>query len=231
MEALDEIVQFDCGECRLAGRLSYPANGRPTMAAVLMGAHPLLGGDVDNNVIAAIRHALAAHGAAALSFAYRGTRGDDSAGLDWERMIADFWRDQRVPEEALWLEDARAACRWLRTNVRARVVLFGYSFGCRLLSELLPSREFDALVCLSPNPAAHDLTNLARCGVPLLVVSSDNDFSCSIDDLRRWFEPGLPRRSLIVLHGAEHFFRNRESELTDTVLAFLSEQGLLSTLV
>lgn len=226
-DVVDEIVLIKVGAGTVRGRLAYPAAGRPALAALLLGAHPLLGGDADNNVLRALREGLVSRGAAVLSFDYRGTGGSDAGGLNWERMIADFWRDSRVTEEFLWVDDARAARDWLRATVRSRLVLVGYSFGCRVLSELAASSEAQALVCVSPNPAQHDLSKLAETQIPLFVVSSDNDFSCAASVLESWYDAQRSPRQRLLMAGAEHFFRGRESELVYGVCAFLAECGLI----
>lgn len=223
MDVFDERVQFNSGGIALRGQLCYPTSGKPALAALLLGAHPLLGGDANNNVLHALREGLAGRGMTTFSFDYRGTGGSDAGGLDWERMIGDFWRDNRVPEESLWIADARAAFEWLRAAVDAPRALIGYSFGCRVLAELAASCAAQALVCVSPNPAQHDLSRIEDARVPLLVLSSDNDFSCPFHVLEDWFNAVRPPKERRLIAGAEHFFRGREQEVVEAVSSFLAD--------
>jgi alpha/beta superfamily hydrolase len=69
-----ETVRFTAGAHRLEGELVYPEEQRPARAVVLAGPHPLLGGNMHNNVVRALGDGLARLGAATLRFNYRSRR-------------------------------------------------------------------------------------------------------------------------------------------------------------
>ena len=130
--------------------------------------------------------------------------------MDSQRMISDFWKDNRVFEESLWLEDGRSALHHFKSAVTCPVVLIGYSFGCWVVSELSISSRPAAIVCVSPNPTQHDLSGLSAAAAQLRVISSDNDFSCSLEAMQTWFCKLQPKKHHTLIPQAEHFFRGRE---------------------
>ena len=226
-ESFEELVSIPVDGVRLEGRLAYPENRQPTCAALIIGAHPLLGGNMNNNVTTALRFGLAERGAAALTFEYRRPTEKDGAEIDWSAMLSDFWRTSHVAQEPAWRGDAGAALKYLQRAVPGPIVLIGYSFGCWALAELSAQIAAAALVCISPNPNDHDLGLLKSGAGPLLVVSSDNDFSCTPEKLKEWYDSLSGPKELICFPSAEHFFRGREDEVVRAVADLLLAHGLI----
>ena len=81
----------------LEGRLHLPEDGRPIAGVVVCHPHPLMGGDMDNNVVMGVCRELVGCGMAVLRFNFRGVGA--SAGA----------HDQGRGE----VEDAREALRYL----------------------------------------------------------------------------------------------------------------------
>ncbi|MCB9852678.1 MAG: hypothetical protein H6819_06255 [Phycisphaerales bacterium] len=225
-QALDELICIHCDSIRLDAQLTYPATGAPRFAALVVGAHPLLGGHAGNNVVNALRSGLGAKNAIAMSFNYRGVGGGEPTDLDWPRMISDFWKSSSVPEERLWIQDARCALHHIRSLAQAPAVLIGYSFGCHVVSELLKSDSAAASICISPNPIQHDLGGLESHPMPRLVISSDNDFSCPPEAMAAWFLKLSGNSRHVLIPNAEHFFRGREPEVVDACMAFMNDVGV-----
>lgn len=223
----EEITRFESDSLTLEGRISYPASIMPACAVLIAGAHPLLGGREENNVVDAVRHGVARTGALTMTFNYRGVGNSEKGNLDWQRMIADFWREGRVSEEACWQRDTENAIDHLSELIDAPLVLIGYSFGCWVVSRLVEANAPLATICISPNPNQHDLSGLDSQTSPILVISSDNDFSCSPDDMRRWLESRTENLQHRLIPGAEHFFRARESEVVAETCAFLAANRIL----
>src|ERR1700722_18050193 len=86
-----ETVRFDAGPFRLEGELVYPESAAPRGAVVIAGPHPLLGGDMHNNVVRGVADELAGRGLAALRFNYRGVGGSTGPAVDVASNIARFW--------------------------------------------------------------------------------------------------------------------------------------------
>lgn len=221
----EEQVSIPANDVMLVGRLAYPERSRPTCAVLLAGAHPLLGGNQNNNVITALRTGLAAHGVIASSFEYR--KPDHADPEHWTAMLNEFWVTHHVAHESDWRNDARSAADFLYRNARCPLVLIGYSFGCWAVAEMAINTSAAALVCISPNPIDHDLSVYASAMAPLLVISSDNDFSCTPAQLRVWLDSLQTRHTMHSLSGAKHFFRGREPELVRLVIDFLRSQELI----
>lgn len=209
----------------LQGRITYPELARPVCAVLLAGAHPLLGGNMTNNVISALRVRLAILGCIALSFEY--CKPGDSSPNTWTALLTEFWQTHHVSLESLWQKDARSAARFLRGTNPAPLVLVGYSFGCWAIAEMAATFDPAALILISPNPSDHDLSAASTVAAPLLVVSSDNDFSCTPDQLRIWLDSLRGPHAMCSINGAEHFFRGRETELVDRIAHFLRSNRLI----
>src|SRR5258706_6203119 len=78
----EESIRFRAGAWSLEGRLAAPPAAK--RAAVVCHPHPQYGGDMDNPVVVATTHALAARGIAALRFNFRGvgdSEGDSNGNL------------------------------------------------------------------------------------------------------------------------------------------------------
>ncbi len=211
----------------LEGRIAYPPDHQPSLCSLIAGPHPLLGGDLENNVVQALLARLADAGAVALAFNYAGVGRSEGGPGDWPTIVSAFWRDGRFDEERLWVEDTAAAVAFLRRSDPRRPVLIGYSFGCWTAVNNLCVADPAAVVLISPNPKQHSFEALADFDGPLLVIHSNNDFSCAETDLVAWFETLRPPKSRVLIRAGEHFFRRQEREVAATLLTFLRENGLI----
>lgn len=226
-EICEERVTIPAASGPLDGILAYPLAGSAAVSALIAGPHPLLGGNAENNVVRALRQALAEAGCAALTFAYRPLEALESGPRDWSAITTAFWRDGRFAEEHEWVTDLRNAAKALRRWCGARPpVLVGYSFGCWASALLSESTEPPALVLISPNAKQHDFGALAHSTAPLFVVHADNDFTCDEQSAARWFDTLREPKSRSVLCAGEHFFRGSEPLLAETVLTFLGACGI-----
>ena len=95
-----EAVRFGAGRHRLEGEFVYPENSLPVGAAVIAGPHPLLGGNMHNNVVRCLGDGLSRHGIVTLRFNYRGVGGSDD--------LAAFWHTSRSSVEADYQADLAA---------------------------------------------------------------------------------------------------------------------------
>ena len=220
-ECFEEEVSIAAAGRRLEGRLTYPAARRSAWCALMAGPHPLLAGDMHNNVVRSLCEGLAAGGAVSLRFNYSGVGKSEGGPDDWPSDISTFWKENHVDAEADWMEDARSASSELCAWCDLPQVVIGYSFGCQAAAGSDPGRA-EALVLISPNPKEHDFDSLSRSDAPLLVVHSDNDFACGPDELCEWFDRLRSPKSRAMISSGQHFFRGREDEVLATVLEFLN---------
>jgi alpha/beta superfamily hydrolase len=193
-------------------------------ALVLANPHPLLGGDMDNNVVRALSRGLAERGLAVLRFNYRGVGHSDGPRCDVAEHLARFRETSHVAGELDLHADLEAAASFLRGVVGPDVPLaaIGYSFGCALLPRLGCLDALDALVLVAPTLSKHDYGPFRAVTRPLLVIAPEDDFATEVAAVRRWFEALHAPRQLVTTRLDDHFFRGHEGWLVQTVFAFLS---------
>lgn len=217
----EENVRIQGAGRMLEGVLAYHDDEQPRFGAIVAGPHPFLGGGMRNNVVGALLTSLAGDGAAALAFNYGGVGESEGGPADWPAVMSAFWKDGTFPEEHDWAEDCGAAIAKLREWCALPPVLVGYSFGCWTIVRNLASANARAVVLISPNPTRHGFEPLSQYPVPLLVVHSDNDFTCSAPDMATWFDSLREPKARTEIAAGEHFFRGRESDVARIVLEFL----------
>ena len=221
-----EQVRVGAANRTLEGRFGYPADGQPTWSCLILGPHPLLGGDLDNNLVTALLSGLAEAGGATLAFNYGGVGTSEGGPEDWPAVMSEFWEKGCFAEERDWTVDAASALKTLRGLCDRPLVVVGYSFGCSAASDILPQSAGFATVFISPNPKRHDFTALAEFAGPLLVVHSDNDFTGTTDEFTRWFDGVRTPKQSCLLPACEHFFRGQEEKVVQAVLEFLTDAGV-----
>jgi alpha/beta superfamily hydrolase len=219
-----ESVRFSAGRYRLEGELVYPDAGLPLGAAVFAGPHPLLGGNMHNNVVRGLGDGLVRHGLVTLRFNYRGVGGSEGPAVDPAVYLARFWETSHVPEEGEHRADLVGAVDFLRAVVGREMplALIGYSFGCSLLPAALPAAGAAALILVAPTVGTHDYRAYDGVTNPKLIIAPEGDFAADAAALSRWFD-GLPAPKEIVRPRLDsHFFRGHEHWLLATVGTFLN---------
>ena len=176
----------------LEAALALPAGAR--RGVVVCHPHPLYGGDMDNPVVTTVAEACASAGLATLRFNFRGVGGSGGA-----------W-DEGRGEQA----DVRAALAHLRAHLpaAARLALAGYSFGAAMSSAVAEGGEPLAGLALIAPPLAmrpwQPPASLAIDG-PVLLIAGDADSYCPVAALTA-LARALPRATLTVIDGTDHFF-------------------------
>ncbi len=219
-----ENVRFRAGPYLLEGVLAYPeGEGRPRGAVVLAGSHPLLGGNMHNNVVHCLGDGLAEQGLVTLRFNYRGVGASEGPPVDVARQMAEFWRTSHVSTEVEYGDDLQGSLEFVQATAgdSLPVALVGYSFGCSLLPAVHYSGSAAALVLLAPTPARHDYTSFRSVQAPVLVIASRDDFATDTASLRLWFDQLGGAKRLIMGEFDNHFFRGHEDWLAATVFDFL----------
>jgi alpha/beta superfamily hydrolase len=220
-----EAVRFPSGPHRLEGELAYGegADG-PLGGAVLASSHPLLGGNMHNNVVRGLGDGLAERGLATLRFNYQGVGQSEGPAVDVARHMAEFWETSHVAGEMDLWRDVQGAVDFLRPLVPGRpLALIGYSFGCALLPLVPLPEPLAAFVLIAPPLGRHDYEAFTTVRTPMLVIVADDDFAVEPARLRQWFDRLPAGAQLVRGPGGNHFFRGREEWLVETVFAFLKE--------
>jgi alpha/beta superfamily hydrolase len=194
-------------------------------AVALAGPHPMLGGDMDNNVVRWLSSGLARAGVAVLSFNYRGVGASAGRAPDVTSNLAEFWRTSRTADEEHYADDFRAAVAELGALVWDELprALVGYSFGCSLLGAAAIAPEWP-LVLVAPTIGQHDYHQLTRVPNPVLVIAPDEDFAADASLVGDWFTNLKGPKRLVRGDWDTHFFRGQEERLVETVCAFLMER-------
>jgi alpha/beta superfamily hydrolase len=217
-----EDVWLSASHYALQGALAYPEAGRARAAVVFAGPHPLLGGNMDNNVVRGLAEGLAQRGLLTLRFDYRGVGRSQGPRVDVVHHLAEFWRTSHAPGEIDFWFDVQAAADFARQVApELPLALIGYSFGCALLPRVRPQESLSALVLIAPTVDKHDYHSFLSVTNPLLVVASEDDFATDAERLDDWFAALAMPRQLVRRQCDNHFFRGHESWLVDTVLRFL----------
>jgi len=222
-DVVTESIRFLSGTYLLEGELLYPESRPPIGAVVVANPHPLLGGDMGNNVVRGLTNGLAEHGLVALRFNYRGVGGSEGPPVDVAANMARFWETSHIPEEAELHADVDAAIENIRDTAPSDipVAVVGYSFGCSLLPALSAVADLDSLVLIAPTVAKHDYDGFLKLDRPMLVIAPEDDFATEICVVRKWYDRLTVPKELATTRLDNHFFRGHEEWLTQTILAFL----------
>ena len=205
-----EHVSFPCGKLMLEGILEVPsAADEGLAAAVICHPHPLFGGNMTNNVTAALAHGLLQRQTICLRFNFRGT--GRSQG--------------RYGEGNAEVDDVRAALDYLLGVDRVdpeRVILAGYSFGCwvALKAAALDTRP-GRLIGVSPPVDEYDFSFLTNEHRPILLMAGDRDFVCSEKKFADLVNAVPEPKMSVTFPGADHFHFGREKHLIRETQAFL----------
>lgn len=224
-EIIQEHITFNSGDRRVEGALAYQALSDPAWACLLAGPHPMLGGEMGNNVLKSLNEHAVSAGAVVLSFNYAGIGASEGGPADWAEAISTFWRQASIPQETEWRDDAAAAlCELTRATAGLPCAAIGYSFGCWAVTQAVSIRPVGALVLVSPNPVRHDFASLGEIAAPILVLYGDHEIDCSTSQMEQWCSRLREPKRIRRIEGAEHFFRRREDEVSQIILEFLTHE-------
>ena len=218
---VEETVHFSSDDLRLEGVLSYPEDGAPTAALLLLAPHPHLGGAMNNNVLLRIASRAAENGAVALRFNYRGVGASEihlDAGVSlynhWERMESDQRYESLAP-------DCVAALEFLAHAASLpSVALVGYSLGSILAGIVAPHPAVDRIVGISPPIARAPLTVFRQCAKPKLFVAGAQDVFSPEGLLAAACATFPPPCQRITLAECDHFYRKNEDRVFDALSPF-----------
>lgn len=217
-----EDLFFSAGAYRLHGQLAYAEDAQCRGAVVCAGPHPLLGGNMRNNVVQGLADGLAQRGLLTLRFDYRGIGRSQGPAVDVARHLAEFWRTSHISDEIDFGHDVQGAVDFVEQSARGLpLVLAGYSFGCVPLPYIRSQAGPTALVLIAPTVSKHNYDAFTSVSCPLLVVASEEDFATDSERLDNWFGGLTMPRQLVRQRCDNHFFRGHEAWLVDVVAQFL----------
>ncbi len=199
---------------RLEGRyFKNQKQGSPV--AIVLHPHPQYGGTMNNKVVQEAYNVFVNNGFSVLRINFRGV----------ERSEGTFDNGQGE------LSDAAAALDWVERENQdySQCWVSGFSFGSLICMQLIMRRpEVTKFVCLAPQPNVYDFTFLAPCPTSGQIVFGENDElvpKTSIEDLKnRLKNQKNVDVNFTLIKGANHFFKNKEEDLKDSIDKYIKEK-------
>jgi len=187
----------------LEARLAVPEGAR--RGVVICHPHPLYGGDMDSPVVARMAETCAGRGLATLRFNFRGV------GASTGR------HDEGRGEQ----DDLRACLEHLKDSLgrNAQVAPAGYSFGAAIAAAVAATAPVAGLALVAPPLRVAEVHLPASVSGPVLVVVGAEDQYCPATALESMRE-SLPRATVVVIEGADHFFFGSLAPLGEAVGAW-----------
>ncbi len=199
-------ITFASDGLTLEGLIHLPASS-PSPGVAICHPHPLYGGDMQNNVVVSLCRAAAARGIAALRFNFRGVGRSQGS-------FADGMGEQ---------VDARAAVNQLCQLPEidsSRVGLVGYSFGAAVALQAA-DEGICALVAISAPAATIRGPSDISVYCPTLLVVGQEDPVAPPSQLADLHQTLGSAAELVLVPGADHFWRGAEESLAMIVSDFL----------
>ena len=132
------------------------------------------------------------------------------------------------------LSDAAAALDWIeRENLDySQCWVSGFSFGSLICMQLIMRRpEVNNFIAVSPQPNVYDFSFLAPCPTSGQVVYSENDELVTKESIIELDNRIKNQKGVDVnfskIKNSNHFFKNKEFELTAEIEKYLKEKTAL----
>lgn len=205
----------------LEGNLWYTEGDPGQKGVLLCPPHPLLAGNMENNVVQAVAAHCAGLGLPVLLFNYRGV--GKSFKPEPDLPLFEYWH--RLDQEGTFasvISDTRAVLAFCRRYFQ-QVHLVGYSFGAFIALNLLAEKAEGPIsyTAIAPPLAERDFTRLATLALPGLLITAAEDIL-----LKERNELVLPPTfQRIILEETDHFFLEREEEVAEAVGDFITCQA------
>lgn len=220
---IEECVHFFSGKLKLEGILTYNEDMQSSPAILLCAPHPNLGGDMDNNVIAAIARVSADMGFASLRFNYRGVGNSECHVTDIARRFRYWDISLNGGDYTDAVADTHAALNFLvsQIGIKHGIFIAGYSFGAIAgMRAGAESKNVRAFAAISTPFGRYNLDFLQECKKGKLFIYSRNDFAATVEDTIRGFEGLPPPKILELAEDSDHFYRGQEYRVSQKVCVF-----------
>jgi alpha/beta superfamily hydrolase len=204
---MEKSVVFISDRFEIEGRLA--AGDRQT-GVVVSHPHPLYGGDMHNNVVAAVCRSYQKIGATTLRFNFRGVGGSQGN-------YSDGTGEQ---------EDIRAAVAYLADIGTRQIDLAGYSFGAWMNALAVnDGLKVDNMIMVSPPVAFIDFNSIADLGSLKLIITGNRDEIAPADMVEKLYPAWNPQARLEIIGGADHFYGGYEDRLEKILLSNLKSKS------
>lgn len=193
-------INFKSGELTLEGLFAL---GTTRKGAVLAHPHPMMGGNMRDNVLMALAEAFCDAGYSTLRFNFRGTGRSEG------------FFDNGIGEQ----EDLKSAVNFLKSMGLEEIVLAGYSFGAWVSFRAALTDGVSDVILVAPPLAEMDFDFAASDIRVGLTICGDSDPFCPAGSLRD--QADANGFKMAVVEGADHFFFGRERDLIQIVSDYL----------
>ena len=201
---MEKTVTFTSNRLEIEGRL---AEGDHPKGVVITHPHPLYGGDMHNNVVAAVSRTYQKIGCTTLRFNFRGVGGSQGN------------YDDGIGEQ----EDVRAAVAYLADSGIRQIDLAGYSFGTWINALAVnDGLKIDNMIMVSPPVAFIDFKSIADLSSLKLIVTGDRDDIAPADMVEKIYPTWSPAAKFEVISGADHFYGGYTNQLEAVLTHFLA---------
>jgi len=198
------------GRPLLEGMLHVPDGPGPFPAAVVCHPHPLMGGTMDNAIVVAVCHVLAARGWAALRFNFRGAGASEG----------------HFDEGRGELNDVAGAVTFLRARAKLhlnQVAVVGYSFGAGVgLRHAARDPHVGWLVGIALVQEHYEDPFLDADTRSKLFIVGERDPWAPAEALREYVARLSPPKTLHILPHTDHFFAGCEAEVATSIGKWLN---------
>ena len=204
---MEEKIRFLSIGYEIEGRFERNSLQR---GVVITHPHPLYGGDMHNNVVAAIARAYRQKGYASLRFNFRGVGNSQGSHADG------------IGEQ----EDVRAAVSYLADLGIGHIDLAGYSFGAWV--NALATRDESPLanmIMVSPPVAFIDFGSISHLDSLRLIVTGSHDDIAPPDLIKKSYAAWNAAAQFEVISGADHFYAGYLDKLEAILAAYLEDRG------
>jgi hypothetical protein len=210
---METIATFISDSFEIEGQL---AEGNQLKGVVITHPHPLYGGDMYNNVVAAVSRTYQKIGATTLRFNFRGVGGSQGNYADG------------IGEQ----EDVRAAIAYLADLGIRQIDLAGYSFGAWVNALAVnDGLKVDNMIMVSPPVAFIDFKSISDLRSLKLIVTGSQDEIAPADMVAKSCPIWNPTAKFEVISGADHFYGGFTDRLEEILLLNLEyNEQYISTL-
>jgi alpha/beta superfamily hydrolase len=200
-----------CGQ--LEGWLLFSEGTAEGTGAILCPPHPLLAGNIDNNVVQAVAKQVA-ETMPVLLFNYPAV--GKSTSPQPNLPLFEVWNTlDRDKNYSSIIEEVRRVIAWSSTYFR-RYHLIGYSFGaCMALAAL--TSEALSFTAIAPPLVEEDFSALQLLSLPVCLITAEQDALLASSRL-----PELSPMICNTILGANHFFLSHETEVGRQVVLFIT---------
>jgi len=200
---MEEKIELSAGGLTLEGLLQKNSGGS---GVVITHPHPLYGGNMHNNVVAAIAQAYQKLDYTTLRFNFRGVGGSRGSFGDG------------IGEQ----EDAKAALAYLADLGISRVDLAGYSFGAWVIGHLdCAAAGIADMVMISPPVAFIDFDSVAAIDCLSLIITGSRDEIAPVESIRQSYQEWNAAAHFEVIEGADHFYGGYEDKMAQILASHL----------